>query len=691
MQYTHTYSYIRRNTCITIFEPLCSYISSSKTSSALRYLMENLRSQTREVPLEINGKGCALLIIDLQNFCVQPNVASDYYRTSLPETLKRVAELQSAFRSSLHGEVLYTVIENQTLDGRDISLDYKISGLSVPKGSIGAQVFDPIKPIGDEMVIPKTSSSAFMSTNLDYVLRCLKVEQLVIVGGLTDQCVSSAVRDACDLGYLVTVVTDATIAKSEKANREGLSQISGYARHCKAAQVVAELEKSSVKKGTRPLNARECLRILWCDAAGFRRARMVPAARQATTEKNGLGVAEGCMSLPAWGDVPAEGSGLDAVGEFRLVPDPSSYRQVPWHTAHMFSIGLMEKPLGTPWECCPRYALKRALTMAKEKCDGMEIYCGFEIEFQLFRYGSSGELVPFDSSAYASSTALNEAAKVLDKMLNALVSLDIECDQVHSESASGQFEIVLHYGPALKAVDDLVYAREAITAIANEEGLVASFLPKTSNNEAGNGCHAHFSIMKEGKNVFGSDADNIKNQKLSRDGAAFMAGVLNHLPALLALCAPSPNSFRRLVPSCWAGAFQCWGVDNRECPIRLATPPVGLDKAPPTNFEIKSFDATGNPFLSVAGVVVCGINGILTGSQLPDPIQVDPASLPPERVLKLPMSVSESVDALCSDDILTTFFGDKMIKTLSAVNKSNEKYFQDEDIEKEFKKLLRSY
>ena len=329
--------------------------------------------------------------------------------------------------------------------------------------------------------------------------------------------------------------------------------------------------------------------------------------------------------------------------------------------------------------------------MANEKCNGLEIYCGFEIEFQLFRYASSGDLVPFDSSFYCSSSSLNEAAKILDKILKALEYLGIECDQIHRECASGQFEIVLHYDTAMQAVDDLIYARETITAIANEENLVASFLPKTSNIEVGNGSHGHFSIVRQGKNIFGSNLDNVHNCKLSKDGAAFMAGVLDHVPSLLALCAPSPNSFRRLAPSYWSGAFKTWGVDNRECPVRLSTPPAGLDKTPPTNFEVKCIDATANPYLAVASVVVCGIEGIIKGLQLPDPVQVDPAALTAGSVERLPTTVSAAVTALCDDEVLTTFFGERMIKTLSAVRISDEQFFADYTTKKEVDKLLRVY
>jgi len=139
-------------------------------------------------------------------------------------------------------EVIYTVIESLTQDGRDLSLDYKISGLFCPKGSRDAQVVDALAPQGDEIVIGKTSSSVFISTNLHYVLGNLGVRYLIIAGGLTDQCVDSAVRDACDLGYLVTVPTDACVTQSQHRHETALANNKGYCRQVTTAALVAEIE-----------------------------------------------------------------------------------------------------------------------------------------------------------------------------------------------------------------------------------------------------------------------------------------------------------------------------------------------------------------------------------------------------------------------------------------------------------------
>ena len=138
-------------------------------------------------------------------------------------------------------EVVYSVIENMTRNGRDRSLDYKISGIDVPYGTWGARVLDEIAPLDDEMIFRKTSSNVFISTNIDYVLRNLKVRSLIVAGIMTDQCVESAVRDACDLGYLVTLVTDACTTASAERHKQSLLGIHGYCRQRRTDELVAEI------------------------------------------------------------------------------------------------------------------------------------------------------------------------------------------------------------------------------------------------------------------------------------------------------------------------------------------------------------------------------------------------------------------------------------------------------------------
>jgi ureidoacrylate peracid hydrolase len=194
----------------------------------------------REAPIDLAH--AALLIVDVQNYCTRDEaVKSEYFRQSLHDTmLPNIRLLQSACRRA-RIEVVYSVIENMTRDGRDRSLDYKISGIDVPRGSWEGRVLDDIAPGEDEMVFRKTSSSVFISTNIDYVLRNLEVRSLVIAGMMTDQCVESAVRDACDLGYLVTLVADACTTASAERHEQSLIGIRGYCRQRTTRQLLDEI------------------------------------------------------------------------------------------------------------------------------------------------------------------------------------------------------------------------------------------------------------------------------------------------------------------------------------------------------------------------------------------------------------------------------------------------------------------
>ncbi len=138
-------------------------------------------------------------------------------------------------------EVVFTTIECLTLDGRDRGLDYKISGLFYPKGSWGAEVIDELKPLENEIVIPKTSSSLFNSTNFDYAARNLGIEYVMTMGILTEQCVETVIRDGCDRGYLMTLIEDACATYTQERHQASLRALKGYCRIRTAYQVIGEL------------------------------------------------------------------------------------------------------------------------------------------------------------------------------------------------------------------------------------------------------------------------------------------------------------------------------------------------------------------------------------------------------------------------------------------------------------------
>ena len=212
----------------------------------------NIYPSTRDLPVEIPAT--TLLFIDVQNFCAVRN-GSEFKDLSPEEfqakhgyffdeletrVIPNMQRLQAGCRAA-GIEVMYTLIRNLTKDGRDRSLDYKITGFSVPPGSWDGEVIDAIRPLDDEIVIPKTASNVFCSTNIDYILRNLGTRYLVISGVVTDQCVEGAVRSACDQGYLVTLVTDACATGSHERHENSLRAIKGYCRQRTTDEFLAEI------------------------------------------------------------------------------------------------------------------------------------------------------------------------------------------------------------------------------------------------------------------------------------------------------------------------------------------------------------------------------------------------------------------------------------------------------------------
>jgi len=209
---------------------------------------------SREVEIDIEH--AALLFVDVQNYNARPDGGEyshldprevearygEFFRVMAARAVPNMQRLLAACRAG-GIEVTHTVIESMTRDGRDRSLDYKISGFNVPRGSWDGQVLDAIAPAEDEMVFRKTSSSVFISTNIDYVYRNLGVRSLIVAGVLTDQCIDSAVRDACDLGYLVTTVTDACATLTQERHDWSLRNNRGYSRQVTTDAMVAEIER----------------------------------------------------------------------------------------------------------------------------------------------------------------------------------------------------------------------------------------------------------------------------------------------------------------------------------------------------------------------------------------------------------------------------------------------------------------
>jgi len=441
----------------------------------------------------------------------------------------------------------------------------------------------------------------------------------------------------------------------------------------------SDLAQSFEGSGTR------FVRVLWCDNANIIRAKALATRKIAPDAlDHGVGISAAQMGIPADRDVLVAESGLSPVGEVRLVPDWSTLTTLPYAPGHARVLGDMVKD-GKPWPCCPRTFLKRVL--ADYAQEGLEVLAAFENEFYLLRPAANG-VEPVDRTSFAATLAMDVSRSVIDDIAEALASQKIPVEQYYPESGGGQHELTVRCTTALAAADRQIAFRETVRAVALRHGLRASFLPKVFADQAGSGCHLHLSLWKNGQNLMPS-ADG---PGLSALGKSMVAGLLQHLIALMALTTPTSNSFRRLKPRCWAGAFRCWGYDNREAAVRVPTDARGQA----TRIELKTSDATANPYLALGAVLAAGLDGVRQKLTPPEPVQVDPATLTDdERKQKgaypLPANLTGALNQFSADMVLIQALGPALAQAYLAVRHAEGQTMAKLELADEVKLLLERY
>jgi glutamine synthetase len=411
------------------------------------------------------------------------------------------------------------------------------------------------------------------------------------------------------------------------------------------------------------------VRFLWCGNDGTVRAKASSVTGLEGRIKSGIGLTVAMQAMNALDQLqPVDGMG--PVGEVRLVPDPDTFRVLPYapHTGAMLVDHLQLS--GEPAPVCQRTFLKRMEERLTERSERLEV--AFENEFSLATR-VDGTYVPIDSGLCFSTISATAAQDYLDDLAAALDEQAIGLEQCYSELGHGQHEISTPHAPALRAADEQLLVRETIRGVAARHGLVASLAPKPWPENAGNGCHIHFSLWDAdaGWNRF---HDAAAPDRLSGEARSFIAGVLDHLPGLCGLTAPSFNSYHRIIPQYWAGAFVCWGHDNREAPVRVPSVFWGMEEAS-TNAELKAADASSNPYLALGGLIAAGLDGLERELEPPEPVEVDPATIDEgERaqrgIVRLPATQEEALDALEADEVLTAALGPVLARSYLAVRRS---------------------
>lgn len=404
----------------------------------------------------------------------------------------------------------------------------------------------------------------------------------------------------------------------------------------------------------------ELVRFLWVDHDSITRGKAVTVRALDSRMVSGVGLA---VTRQATGlsDLGQPVPGYGAVGEVRLRPAPETLVLLPHAPGSAAVLCDLVTVDGAPWDACPRTFLKDALESAAE----YDIMAGFEPEFTLCRtQPAPGRLETADDSLCFDNEGFDATADFTVELVRTLQDQGFGVETCHPEFGPGQHEVTLLPAPALRAADAYVTQRLLTRGLARRRGLWATFAPVPAPDARGNGNHLHVSFWSRPEdgtpavNLFADESDPLGLSALAR---AFIAGVLRHLPGLLALTCASVNSYRRLAPGMWAGAFGAYGPDNREAAIRVPSRLGGREVAS-TNIEFKPCDSTANPYLALGALIHAGMDGVRNGWQPGPPLTTDPNELSAGELLRagvvpLPTSLDEAVSALEADDLLMSALG----------------------------------
>jgi len=433
------------------------------------------------------------------------------------------------------------------------------------------------------------------------------------------------------------------------------------------------------------------IRFLYVDNGGTIRGKVSSLAKLRGHMVGGIGLTPAMQAMNMMDQLQPV-PGLGPVGEIRLVPDPDSFRILPYASRTGAMMCDMVSLDHSPWALCPRSFLKKMASQALGL--GFRIVATYEDEFTLARVLADGNFEPLDDTLCFSSVAMTEAHAIVADIMDALEAQGIQPEQYYPELGHGQHELSVSPCDILTAADNQVRYRETVRAIAHAHGLVASFAPKPWVNEAGNGAHIHFSVWDDSMthNLFW-DVDDPYH--LSRLGYHMAAGVLHHLPALVGITCASVNSYRRLNPRSWSSAYTAFGPDNREASVRIASTFWGNEEGS-INLELKSSDSSANPYLAMGGLLAAGLDGIRYQLEPPAIVSVDPAELSEEErklnhIVRLPESLSDAMDQLEGDSTLRDALGDPLYQAYLAVKRSEVAHFSGQDIGYELKHHFRKF
>jgi glutamine synthetase len=422
----------------------------------------------------------------------------------------------------------------------------------------------------------------------------------------------------------------------------------------------------------------QLIRFLYTDNGGIIRGKSTHINALESRINDGIGLTLAMQAMNMM-DQLASVEGMGPVGEIRLIPDPNTFRMLPYAPRVGAMTVDMIKLDGTPWEACPRSFLKRQIKAAADM--GINLQMVVEFEWTMTQKNADGTFSPVDESLCFATTAFTITEDVIHDIVEALELQDIQVELFHPELGHGQQELSVHHADPLTAADNHIMIRETIRNVAYRHGLYASLAPKPFLDQAGNGGHIHFSLWdNKGKNLM---YDPKGPYNMSDTGKHFIAGILEHLPGLLALTCASHNSYHRLQPHFWSSAYTAWGPDNREGAVRISSRYKSNEEGS-ANAELKSADLSTNPYLAFGGLIAAGLDGVRRKLDPGEPTTIDPGNFTEaERkkrgIKRFPTTLAETVDALVNDKALSEALGPLLTTSYAAVKRLEYDTFSQQD------------
>lgn len=434
----------------------------------------------------------------------------------------------------------------------------------------------------------------------------------------------------------------------------------------------------------------ELIRLIFVNNSGVPRGRVLDASEIDRILADGGNLTKGMQSFNAM-DALVDGGTFGPVGEIRLMPDPETFTVLPYADRSAAMLCDMYELDGTPWAADPRSRLQSFLTGLEAEHD-LEPSAGFEGEYYLLREGEDGP-EPYDDSTCFAVDGMDSAHEITLATIDALTAQGLGFSNYYPEYGPGQQELVIEHDRGIAAADNHVLYKSTVQAVAKQHGADATFAPQPFEGLPGSGCHVHLSLWNGEENAFAADGDDPYG--LSDLGRAFVGGVLEHAPALVALTAPTVQSYDRLQPGMWASAFTAWGHDNREACVRVPSSDWS-DRAGTTRLEYKSCDNTANPYLALLGLLAAGMDGVERDLDPGEPVATDPATLSDAAladrgVERLPASLGTALDELADNEVLREALGPTLHDAYLEVKRSEWDASTSEDGSWEAEYLLRAF